>query len=402
MEIHTMIYKNETNLTPEQIHFLRFILDGKREIEEIEANERLKFLNLDDLTLPCIVACVSPYYSYVSWRDKDNLFIECSNYICNFFAKESILCYCLINSYDNFQLILSLDDHSQQDIEEMLIKLHKKFCTHFSLESFIGLGSSVDKLTEICKSATEASDMLAYKNQYSDKGVINISNTSHFKHYAMGGENIMFSRVIGQFQDGNLAAMSSRLNELIETIRNKKGVSSTAIKRTVIELAVTILHVASNSNVDVDAITNGLDIYTWVLQQNHTEVLTEWLLNLSGLLLLQMQLQQEKSEKQIIKKASDYIISNISDVDLNLQTVSDYIGLSSSYFSQLFKKEKGVGINNFITSCRINEACKKLTETKFSSKEISRQVGFTSATYFGKVFKKNIGVTPNLFRKQNL
>ena len=87
---------------------------------------------------------------------------------------------------------------------------------------------------------------------------------------------------------------------------------------------------------------------------------------------------------------------------LNLQTVSDYIGLSSSYFSQLFKKEKGVGINNFITSCRISEACKKLTETKFSSKEISRQVGFTSATYFGKVFKKNIGVTPNLFRKQNL
>ena len=245
-------------------------------------------------------------------------------------------------------------------------------------------------------------EMLAYKYQYADRGVINIINTSRFKHYSVYGEDIMFTRVLGMFQDRNLGGMANRLDELIDSIRNRPGVSSTAIKRTIIELAVNILHIASNSDVDVDAITGDLDIYTWVLKQNHTEVLTEWLLNLSSELLDHMEKRKENDEKEIITQASDYIANHLSEPDLSLQSVSEAVRLSASYFSQLFKAETGIGVKNYIIDSRVSKAKLLLKETNLKSEDIALQTGFTSASYFGKAFKRSTGMTPNTYRKQQI
>ena len=45
-------YYNEASMTPSQIHFLRALLDGKREISEQEAEIRIAQLELRELTLP--------------------------------------------------------------------------------------------------------------------------------------------------------------------------------------------------------------------------------------------------------------------------------------------------------------------------------------------------------------
>ncbi|MDR7211019.1 AraC-like DNA-binding protein [Flavobacterium piscis] len=34
--------------------------------------------------------------------------------------------------------------------------------------------------------------------------------------------------------------------------------------------------------------------------------------------------------------------------------------------------------------------------------EISVSLGFENATYFSSLFKKEVGITPNIFREQNL
>ena len=46
-----------------QTHFLRYLLDGKDEIVNEEAELRKKQLGLNLLELPCFVVCVAPDYS---------------------------------------------------------------------------------------------------------------------------------------------------------------------------------------------------------------------------------------------------------------------------------------------------------------------------------------------------
>ena len=301
------------------------------------------------------------------------------------------------------QVLLPLTDNSlsEQNLDELCIILREKFYNHFGLDLFIGIGSVVNAYTEISRSAIEAGEMLAFKHQYADRGVINIINTFRFKHYSLYSEDIMFSRVLGRFQDGDLGMMAVRLQELVESVRNRPGVSRTAIKRTFIELAVNILRIASNADVDVDAILEPTDFYSWILKQKHTEVMTEWLLDLSGKLMVLMEHHQEAEEKEVIKQACDYIDEKIGKPDLSLQAVSEAVDLSPAYFSQLFKKEKGINLSSYIAERRIEQAKDLLRITEWKAEDIARQTGFSTATYFGRVFKKSTGMTPNSYRRQS-
>ncbi len=396
------MYKNEMDLTPQQIHFLRVLLDGKREIGEEEALVRQRRLGLEDIVFPCLTACVSPYYTRVEPEKKDELIRDCSAFVCHYLQKEARSYYCLTDSYDNIQILLptAFNGLSAQRVDELFAGLYKSVHRRFALELFIGVGSEATRFSEISRSAMEAMEMLAFKYQYADRGVINIRNTEKFRRYSVYGEDIMFARVIGRFQDGDLKMMEVRLEELIESIRHRPNISKTAIKRTFVELAINILHIAANADVDVEAVLGDRDPYSWIMAQNHTEVLTEWLLDLSAGLLEQTEARKKTDEKEIIRRACEFIAGNIGDADLSLQTVSDAAGLSSSYFSQLFKAEKGIGLSNYITESRILRARSMLESTELKNEEIARQLGFASATYFGRVFKKYTGLTPNAFRKQ--
>ncbi len=75
--------------------------------------------------------------------------------------------------------------------------------------------------------------------------------------------------------------------------------------------------------------------------------------------------------------------------------------LSPSYFSRLFTHEMGVNFSQYSASKKIAWARELLEQTNDSIAVISEKLGFSSAAYFIKVFKKHEGITPLLYRKYN-
>ncbi|MBO7700573.1 MAG: helix-turn-helix transcriptional regulator, partial [Eubacteriaceae bacterium] len=148
-------------------------------------------------------------------------------------------------------------------------------------------------------------------------------------------------------------------------------------------------------------VLDGVDFYNWILRQNHTEVLTEWFMDLCVKLMEKMRVSQKAEENEIISQACEYIAENISDPDLGLQSVSDNAGLSVAYFSQLFKTEKGIGLNSYITENRVTNAMRLLETTELKAEEIAERCGFSTASYFGRVFKKQTGMTPGEYRSRS-
>lgn len=72
--------------------------------------------------------------------------------------------------------------------------------------------------------------------------------------------------------------------------------------------------------------------------------------------------------------------------------------LNHIYLGQLFKKETGLSLNDYINKVRINKAKKLLKETGAMVYEIADQVGFSDSQYFSTVFKKIVGVSPKEYR----
>ncbi len=100
-----------------------------------------------------------------------------------------------------------------------------------------------------------------------------------------------------------------------------------------------------------------------------------------------------------IKDTLDYINNNINE-DLSLDYLANRVYLSNYYLSRLFKKEVGVTISSYIIHKKMENAKKLLLETDKNILEISTFLNFKEQTYFCKVFKTHVGVSPTEFRKK--
>lgn len=86
-----------------------------------------------------------------------------------------------------------------------------------------------------------------------------------------------------------------------------------------------------------------------------------------------------------------------------LPTVSYFANksnLSSNYFGDLIKHFTGKSAQNYIQDYILQIAKSKLKGTTLSVSEIAYSLGFDYPTYFTRLFKKEVGVTPTIFRKQ--
>lgn len=104
-----------------------------------------------------------------------------------------------------------------------------------------------------------------------------------------------------------------------------------------------------------------------------------------------------KNVSTTIIDAVHYIKEHINE-PLRSVDIAAHVNLSTSYFLKRFKAETGIGVSEYITKCRIEEACMLLSYTDKSLTEISNYLYFSSQSYFQNVFKKITGMTPKQYR----
>lgn len=120
-----------------------------------------------------------------------------------------------------------------------------------------------------------------------------------------------------------------------------------------------------------------------------------------------MQQKQEKAgaKKGVSGRLSEvklYIEENFRDANLTLEQLGEEFSVSPNYLGQLFKKEMGVSISDYISNERLNWVMQELSGTNRSAKEIAEEAGFVNSNYFYTYFKKKVGMTPQAYREQFL
>ena len=108
-------------------------------------------------------------------------------------------------------------------------------------------------------------------------------------------------------------------------------------------------------------------------------------------------LKKNSGSSLYVRKAIDYITTHYQE-QIKISIIADYLNLSEKYLSTLFKKETGQTLVSYIEKVRIEEACSMLTYTDLPYAQIADNLSFSSHSYFTKVFKKNIGLTPMQYR----
>ena len=66
-----------------------------------------------------------------------------------------------------------------------------------------------------------------------------------------------------------------------------------------------------------------------------------------------------------------------------------------------FKRTFGVNFVDYLTELRINAAKELLMDPLRPAAEVASMVGYESANYFARAFKKKTGMTPTEYRRSN-
>lgn len=96
---------------------------------------------------------------------------------------------------------------------------------------------------------------------------------------------------------------------------------------------------------------------------------------------------------RVINSAMRFIQRNYSS-SVTLESVAEYLKLSPSYLSNLFKKETGQNFIDYLTGIRIEQSKILLRTTELKIYEVGHRVGYENENYFSRVFKKVVGCSP--------
>ncbi|MDK2811226.1 MAG: two-component system, response regulator YesN [Petroclostridium sp.] len=198
---------------------------------------------------------------------------------------------------------------------------------------------------------------------------------------------------------GDKAGSQKILNEIFGHIFFSTGGNFEIIKARVLELVVLLSRAALEGGADVEQIF-GLN-YKY-LNQIHAfktvEELTFWLSKIMIRFTDCVFNLTDVKHVDVIYKAIDYVKRNYMK-KITLEEVASHVYLSVSYFSKIFKDEMKCNFNVYLNNVRIEMSKKLLMDDSVSLVDISNLVGYEDQSYFSKVFKKIVGVSPGKFRE---
>jgi AraC-like DNA-binding protein len=123
-----------------------------------------------------------------------------------------------------------------------------------------------------------------------------------------------------------------------------------------------------------------LEVYHKYIKENKSKKAPEW-------------------AKELKEMIQDQLDTNMA---LSLQQVSDELEINPTYLSREFSKYfENLSFGEYIRKLRIEKAMHLMGGTDYSLTEIAYLTGFSDQSHFTRIFKKQTGQTPTLYKKNS-
>ncbi len=109
--------------------------------------------------------------------------------------------------------------------------------------------------------------------------------------------------------------------------------------------------------------------------------------------------QDNSSQMRLLLEITRYIQTHCAE-NLSLNELGRMFHMSPKYFSVFFQKHFSRNFTEYLTAIRIERAKRLLVESDADMELISQQTGFSSSSYFIRMFRKALDLTPGQYRKK--
>lgn len=120
--------------------------------------------------------------------------------------------------------------------------------------------------------------------------------------------------------------------------------------------------------------------------------LNEWLAKVLGSFL------GDIAGNKVINKAKNFLKKHYAE-QIRLADLAEYMHISESHLSRIFKKNIGMSFTQYIINIRIEAAISLMNDTNLKVYEIAERVGYQNVEHFSRIFKNITGKSPKEYMK---
>ncbi|QAT48995.1 response regulator [Caproiciproducens sp. NJN-50] len=328
--------------------------------------------------------------------DKGNLdYIDLAiiNIIEEILGRENLLRNATIETYSNGQIVLVFEECNQETMLNSIVSaISKAFHLieiYLKIDVFAGIGDIQFGSNRLYKSfchACEAANCKLYQLGNSIQRYAKESSAEddslHFETTLLSPDDLDPVEIIHLFDPiirrtpsiQSVNAVEKSYRNLMETVREQFG------------------KYGAGADQDLPEPTPFCNYWSFIQMKHGME---SYLTQVRALI---NKSSSDGPNNKLIQCMIQYIRDSAFD-DINLNSVASHFSYTPAYISFLFKKQIGVGFNEFVTKTKMEMAKNMLKNTEIPIGEISRLCGYGNSKYFATSFKKSFGMSPSVFRQ---
>ena len=271
--------------------------------------------------------------------------------------------------------------------------LLKRLSEKVSCDFKIGIGRPYDSFDLLTASYEESLKALRYLQS---SGVMHFMDIPTGSSKAPGFPEYKEKLLMQKVAFGEAAESINALNYIFDWLAGEYGAEPLKIKNKLLEIVFLVNRISWEY--DTEAEKSEIGYLEEMLSINDLAELRLWCKKRVETVASQMSIYRDYRIGGLAKKAKEYIKANYSK-QLTLEDVSREINISPQYLSKLFKEETGENFIDYLTGIRIKIAKSLLEDSDMSIKEICYNIGYSDPSYFSRIFKKIMGVTPTEYKE---
>lgn len=294
----------------------------------------------------------------------------------------------------------------EETLETFLGGLEEIMTNHEGMEYFIGVGSKVERLSELNHCFEEASRAFSYRylkkrNQivFSGQEMQGDSVDEELKLSSLKLEKLDRKSIERFLKTGLRGEAVYFIDEYFASL-GERNVQSLLFRQYVTMdmyfAAVAMLEQIGYGSEEL--VERCGDFQQMSSMFSTVEQTKEYLVKVLETVIDFRENVSSKKYHSLLEEAKAYIEQNFDNEEISLNTVAATVNLSPNHFSTIFSQEMGKTFIEFLTEVRMEKAKELLRTTSMKMAEIAFLVGYKDPHYFSYLFKKTQECTPREFR----
>lgn len=280
------------------------------------------------------------------------------------------------------------------DYMDRFCKMARRVCR---AEVTAGIGRVCDEIKDIPISYKGAADAVSYRVILGNTRAINITEVNP-KNADESWEERAVRQLFKMIRTGDRQSLEKAVSECVRKLFGRET-SLQKYRLLIMEIITELFRFGSDNQLKTEQIFGqNEDVYGEIMRMESVEAVQTWLMAVSARMQDMILADRTNTTKSFVKRAVEYVKEHYSDQELSVEGVCKALGVSTSYFSTVFKKETGKTFVKYLTEFRMEKAAELLLTKEEKTYLIAQKAGYSDPNYFSYVFKRQFGVPPSKYR----